>query len=68
MTEGQDWEQMAKALWGLLDDISTLGDQYHPESTGYVRAVERVCERRGQYMHSPDGHTLVRSAAMRSKS
>lgn len=54
-----DWEKMARALWGLLDDISTLGDQHKPERTAFVRAVDRVCERRGDYLHSTDGHTLV---------
>lgn len=62
MTEELDWEKMAEALWDLLDNISTLGDQYHPEPTPYVRAVDRLCEQRGRYLESLDGHTLVRSA------
>ena len=57
--ERSDWETMARALWRLLDDISTLGDQHHPESTPYVKAVDRMCEKRSEHMHSPDGHRLV---------
>lgn len=61
MTAGPDWEAIARAMWGLLDDVSTLGDQYKPDQTPYVRAVGRVCEQRGQYLYSPDGQSLVRS-------
>ena len=59
--DGMSWEQRAKELWGLLDDISTLGDQHKPEETGYVKAGGRACEKRGQYLVSPDGHTLVKT-------
>lgn len=54
-----DWEAMAKELWGLLDDVSAAGDQFKPDRTGYTRAVDSICEKRSQYLYSPDGHTLV---------
>jgi hypothetical protein len=50
---------MAKELWGLLDDVSAAGDQFKPDRTGYTRAVDSICEKRSQYLYSPDGHTLV---------
>lgn len=56
--KGPDWEVMARALWSLLDDISTLGDQHHPASTPYTKAVDRMCEKRCEHMYSPDGYKL----------
>ena len=48
---------MAEGLWGLLDDISTLGDMMKPEHTQYYKAVHRIVEKRNDYFES-DGYSL----------
>jgi hypothetical protein len=52
-----NWKFIAEKLWDLLDDISTLGDVYKPEHTPYFHAVNKVCEKRGEYLES-DGYNL----------
>ena len=46
-------------LWSLLDDISTAGDMYKPEITGYFKYVNRKCEERSAVANSLDGQTLT---------
>ena len=57
MTE-TDWEQMAKDLWQLLDDIDTCSDAYKPEKTPYYKAVMIIANKRNQYLESLDGYNL----------
>jgi hypothetical protein len=47
----------AERLWGLLDDISTLGDQLKPEINHYFNAIHRKVEKRHGIITS-DGYTL----------
>lgn len=51
------YQQIAYALWELLDDISTFGDMYKPEINPYFEAVSRQCEKRHRYLSS-DGYEL----------
>lgn len=47
----------AERLWGLLDDISTLGDMMKPEINHYFNAIHRkVAQRHGPI--TSDGYTL----------
>ena len=52
-----DWKECAEALWGLLDDIDTYGDMYHPEITAYFKVVNKKAARRFEWMVS-DGYSL----------
>jgi hypothetical protein len=52
-----NWEEIAKALWGLLDDIDTLSDMYKPGKTPYFEAVAERTARRFDYLES-DGYGL----------
>jgi hypothetical protein len=53
-----NWEERAKALWKLLDDIDTLGDSMKPEVTPYFRAVNQIAEKRHVLLRS-DGYELT---------
>lgn len=48
----------AERLWGLLDDISTLGDMMKPEINHYFNAIHRKVEKRHGIITS-DGHKLI---------
>ena len=48
----------AERLYGLLDDISTLGDQMKPEQNAYFKAVNKLCEKRSGAITS-DGYKLI---------
>jgi hypothetical protein len=52
-----NYEQVAKELWGLLDDISTLGDILKPEINQYFKSVSYIAEKRHEYFTS-DGYNL----------
>lgn len=52
------WEEIAKGLWQLLDDIDTASDMFKPKQTGFYRYVMRKAEERGKYGYSPDGYEL----------
>ncbi len=57
-----NWEAIARALWGLLDDIDTAGDMFKPERQAHERYVQAKANKRNDYMHSPDGYALVPTA------
>ena len=59
MPNPQDWESIAKALWGLLDDVDTLSDSMKPEVTPYMKAVDRIVRKRHDLLVS-DGYVLAR--------
>ena len=61
--EKYNWELIAKKLWGLLDDISTLDDACKSDDSAFRRAAYKVAEKRNDYMHSPDGFTLEVSSS-----
>ena len=53
----KDWRKEAEFLWGLLDDISTLGDIHKPERTAYFMNVNNLARERSKVFHS-DGYKL----------
>lgn len=56
------WEDIAKALWKILDDIDTLPDMLHPSEYKMAdkcwRMMIKRAEKRHQYLLS-DGYTLT---------
>lgn len=54
----QKKDEQIEFLWGLLDDISTAGDIYKPEITGYFQYVNSACEKRLKVATSDDGQGL----------
>ncbi len=56
-TELEQRESEIACLWGLLDDISTAGDQFKPEITEYFKAVNRICDKRSLVAQS-DGYKI----------
>jgi hypothetical protein len=60
-----DWEQIAKGLWMLLDDISTSYDHYRPNEFSLrtcmqcLNYISSKTKDRNHYMYSPDGYELV---------
>lgn len=49
-----------RLLWKLLDDISTAGDIYKPDSDdGYAPMVNLLCNKRSSVANSFDGKTLT---------
>lgn len=53
-----NWEAMAKALWGLLDDIDTLDDACMEDDARFRKLVRHIQHRRHEYLVSRDGQTL----------
>ena len=53
------WEEIAKGLWMLLDDIDTASDMFKPEQNGFYKYTMKKCQERGKYGHSPDGYKLL---------
>jgi len=60
------WEEIAHKLWDLLDNISTCGDIYKPDQTGYFKAVSKQCGLRSQYLTS-DGYNLFPVVKIKDK-
>ena len=52
-----NWEQIAKELWQLLDDIDTAADMFHPNQTPYQRTVAAKASKRFEFLES-DGYEL----------
>jgi hypothetical protein len=52
------WEDVARELWQLLDNISTIGDIAKGDNVAYRAMVEKEQVKRGLYMQSTDGYTL----------
>jgi len=55
-----EWEDTAKALWKLLDDIDTLGDSMKPDRSPYFRKVNGIAAKRHELLKS-DGYELAMS-------
>ena len=53
-----NWENIARELWKILDDISTLGDACKYDIAEFCETTLKYVEKRGDYMYSPDGHEL----------
>ncbi len=54
------WEQVAKSLYQILDDISTTSDWCKGNTKAFMENVLRISALRNQYLTSPDGRTLER--------
>lgn len=61
--ERDNFQSIAEKLWQLLDNISTASDMYKPRDEksykAFYRYAMKMCEKRGKYLYSPDGMTLV---------
>ena len=59
------WEDIARALWKILDDIDTLPDMLHPSEYEMAdkcwRMMVKRAEKRHQYLLS-DGYTLTKDS------
>ncbi len=51
------WEEIAKNLWCLLDDIDTASDMFKPVKNNFYKYSMKKCEARHKYGYS-DGYTL----------
>jgi hypothetical protein len=60
MAEKKTWKEIAEALWGILDDISTAGDIAKGDDKAYRRMVEKLQVKRCEHLMSRDGYTLER--------
>lgn len=56
------WEDIAKELWGLLDNIDTASDALHPAKNNFYEYVMKESEKRHQYLKS-DGYKLIKRQA-----
>ena len=61
-----DWEDCAKKLWGLLDDIDTYGDMFKPEITPYFKAVNNKASERHKLLRS-NGYDLFIPGTMEER-
>lgn len=53
-------EDECKRLWIALDDISTAGDAFKPEHTGYFKYVNQLCSQGlTSKIISSDGYSLT---------
>lgn len=53
-----DYEWAARALWQILDDISTLNDACRDNDAAFRKRAYKLTERRSMYAASFDGQTL----------
>lgn len=60
LRETKSWEQIALALYGILDDIDTEDDRCKSNNEAFRRFVMQHQARKNQYLYSPDGHNVVR--------
>jgi len=52
------WEQISLALYGILDDIDTCTDAAKVDNVMYRGLVEKLQQKKNQYMESLDGQTV----------
>lgn len=57
--EGKSWEHIAKALYQILDDISTTDVACKENSEVFRSIVMKLQAKKNAYLFSPDGHSLV---------
>lgn len=62
--EGMTWEQIARALYSILDDIDTASDICKENLQAYQDLVCSIQTKRFQYMNSPDGFRLEPSVTI----
>lgn len=52
------WEQIATALYDILDDIDTADDTCKEDSKAFQKMVMKLQARKNEYLRSPDGYGL----------
>jgi hypothetical protein len=52
------WEQMAVALWDILDDIDASDDMCKEDDKLFRGVVMKLQAKKNHYMYSPDGYEL----------
>lgn len=59
-SKGMTWEQIARALYQILDDIDTEDDRCRENDEAFRHLVMQHQARKNQYLFSPDGYALER--------
>jgi len=67
LKEGRTWEQIALALYQILDDIDTMSDACKSNLQAFQDQVLRLQAEKNQYLYSPDGYTLQPSEPVDSE-
>lgn len=60
LLEKKTWEEIAKALYSILDDISTADDMCKENAKAFRNMVMKLQSKKNQYLASYDGQTVVR--------
>jgi len=58
--ESKSWQDIALALYGIIDDIDTADDMCKENSEAFRNIVMKLQVKKNQYMHSLDGYKVVR--------
>jgi hypothetical protein len=58
------WEQVAVALYDILDDIDAADNTCKENSEAFRGVVMKLQAKKNQYMHSPDGYKLAAARGM----
>lgn len=58
--EGRTWEQIALALYTILDDISTADDMCKENMVAFRNMVMKLQLKKNQLLYSPDGYEVKR--------
>lgn len=56
--ESKSWEEIALALYGIIDDISTADDMCKENTAAFRNMVMKIQAKKNQYLYSPDGYTV----------
>lgn len=59
-SKNMTWEQIAHALYQILDDIDTCDDACRENAESFRSNVMRLQAKKNQYLFSPDGYDLQR--------
>lgn len=65
--EGKTWEQIALALYQILDDIDTASDIAKEDLKLFQGMVMRLQAKKNEFLYSPDGYNVVRVDEDRDK-
>ncbi len=57
---GRTWEQIALALYQMLDDISTVDDIVKENAEAYRTLVQGIQSKKNEYLYSPDGYDILK--------
>ena len=59
LRESHTWEQIARALYDILDDIDTLDDVCRENNQAFRDLVMKAQAKKNRFLFSPDGHQVV---------